>query len=76
MLQDIYDEFVAKAVKRAQAVNVGDPLDAATELGPQVCGPRRWHSFPNTPLHVGQDSFCVLHPLYCREILKPSCPPP
>lgn len=73
MLQDIYDEFVAKAVKRAQAVNVGDPLDAATELGPQVCGPRRRHRFLDTPLH---DSFCVLHPLYCREILQPSCPLP
>lgn len=35
-MQDIYQEFVAKAIARAQAAKVGDPLDEATALGPQV----------------------------------------
>jgi succinate-semialdehyde dehydrogenase/glutarate-semialdehyde dehydrogenase len=30
----IYDRFVPEFVKRMQALKVGDPLDAATELGP------------------------------------------
>ncbi len=35
--EDIYDEFVKKAVIRAQNRKVGDPFDDDTEQGPQVC---------------------------------------
>jgi acyl-CoA reductase-like NAD-dependent aldehyde dehydrogenase len=34
-LQDIYDEFVTRATAHARSA-MGDPLDANTELGPQV----------------------------------------
>lgn len=34
--EDIYDEFVKKAVARAQNRKVGDPFDDDTEQGPQV----------------------------------------
>ncbi len=34
--EDIYDEFVKKAVQRAQNRKVGDPFDDDTEQGPQV----------------------------------------
>lgn len=34
--EDIYDEFVEKAVKRAKNRKVGDPFDDDTEQGPQV----------------------------------------
>ena len=36
MHEDIYDEFVEKAVKRAKNRKVGDPFDDDTEQGPQV----------------------------------------
>lgn len=36
MHEDIYDEFVKKAVQRAQNRKVGDPFDDDTEQGPQV----------------------------------------
>ena len=35
--ESIYDEFVKKAVARAQNRKVGDPFDDDTEQGPQVC---------------------------------------
>ncbi|KAH3814980.1 retinal dehydrogenase 2-like [Dreissena polymorpha] len=34
--EDIYDEFVKRAVARAQAKKVGDPFDNNNESGPQV----------------------------------------
>lgn len=34
--ESIYDEFVKKAVARAQKRVIGDPFDAKTESGPQV----------------------------------------
>ena len=34
--EDIYDEFVKKAVQRAQNRKVGDPFDDDTEQGPQA----------------------------------------
>lgn len=37
MHESIYDEFVKKAVARAQNRKVGDPFDEDTEQGPQVC---------------------------------------
>jgi len=36
--EDIYDEFVKRAVTRAKARKVGDPWDPTTESGPQVKG--------------------------------------
>ena len=30
----IYDEFIAEVIKRAEAVRIGDPLDADTQVGP------------------------------------------
>lgn len=33
---DIYEPFVARVVDRAQRIKVGDPLDAATEMGAQA----------------------------------------
>ena len=36
MHESIYDEFVKKAVARAQNRKVGDPFDDDTEQGPQV----------------------------------------
>jgi len=35
--EDIYDEFVKRAVARAKAKSVGDPFDLTKESGPQVC---------------------------------------
>lgn len=35
--EDIYDEFVKRAVARAQAKTIGDPFDNKNEYGPQVC---------------------------------------
>jgi len=34
--EDIYDEFVKRAVARAKAKSIGDPYDAKNEYGPQV----------------------------------------
>lgn len=34
--EDIYDKFVAEAVKRFNNVKVGDPLDANTQMGSQI----------------------------------------
>lgn len=34
--EDIYDEFVKKAVARAKVKTIGDPFDAKSEYGPQV----------------------------------------
>jgi acyl-CoA reductase-like NAD-dependent aldehyde dehydrogenase len=34
--EDIYDEFIKKAVERAQKRKVGDPFNETTEQGPQV----------------------------------------
>ncbi len=49
MHEDIYDEFVKKAVQRAQNRKVGDPFDDDTEQGPQVrnnpFGIQKNHSF-------------------------------
>ncbi len=39
--EDIYDDFVARVVSRAEAHVVGDPLDAATTLGPLVSAAQR-----------------------------------
>ena len=36
--EDIYEEFVAKAVEIAKGQTVGDPLDMSSQHGPQV-----WH---------------------------------
>ncbi|XP_060562790.1 aldehyde dehydrogenase 1A1-like isoform X3 [Ruditapes philippinarum] len=35
--EDLYDEFVKKAVARAKAKTIGDPFDTKSEYGPQVC---------------------------------------
>lgn len=34
--EDIYDDFVKRAVARAKAKSIGDPYDAKNEYGPQV----------------------------------------
>lgn len=34
--EDIYDEFVTKAVARAKTKVIGDPYDVKSEYGPQV----------------------------------------
>lgn len=34
---DIYDDFCAALVARAEEVTIGDPLDPATEMGPLAC---------------------------------------
>jgi acyl-CoA reductase-like NAD-dependent aldehyde dehydrogenase len=34
--EDVYDEFLRKAVDRAKAKTVGDPWDAVNESGAQV----------------------------------------
>jgi len=36
---EIYDEFVARLVARASGVRIGDPLEAATEMGPVSTAP-------------------------------------
>jgi aldehyde dehydrogenase (NAD+) len=33
---DIHDDFVGRLAERARAMKVGDPLDPATEMGPQI----------------------------------------
>ena len=35
--EEIYDEFVKRSVKKAKERTVGDPFDAKTINGPQVC---------------------------------------
>ena len=42
--ESIYDEFVKKAVQRAQNRKVGDPFDDDTEQGPQVINFDTLHS--------------------------------
>jgi 5-carboxymethyl-2-hydroxymuconic-semialdehyde dehydrogenase len=34
--QPIYDDFVAAVAERARAIRIGDPFEAATELGPLI----------------------------------------
>jgi aldehyde dehydrogenase (NAD+) len=36
----IYDELVARLVRRAQAIKLGDPMDAAVEMGPIATQPQ------------------------------------
>ena len=35
--EEIYDEFVKRSVEKAKERTVGDPFDAKTINGPQVC---------------------------------------
>ena len=32
--RDLYDEFVEKLAAKAKSIRIGDPFDAATQLGP------------------------------------------
>ncbi|WP_312412676.1 aldehyde dehydrogenase family protein, partial [Shinella sp.] len=34
--ENIFDRFMEKAIKRVKAIKVGDPLDPATQMGPQA----------------------------------------
>jgi aldehyde dehydrogenase len=34
--ESIYDEFMARCLKRIEAIRQGDPLDRTTQMGPQV----------------------------------------
>jgi aldehyde dehydrogenase len=34
--ESIYEEFMARCLRRIQAIRVGDPLDTTTQMGPQV----------------------------------------
>jgi hypothetical protein len=43
--EGIYDEFVKKAVEAAKNWKVGDPFDAATNMGPQVILSYYFHIF-------------------------------
>lgn len=36
----VYDDFMDAFVKKAQSIRVGDPLDPATQMGPQVSQPQ------------------------------------
>lgn len=43
MHEDVYDEFVKRAVARAKAKQVGNPFDNKMEYGPQVRNIRIMH---------------------------------
>ena len=35
--ESIYERFIERAIKRVEAIRVGNPLDPATQMGPQNC---------------------------------------
>jgi betaine-aldehyde dehydrogenase len=39
--REVYDDFVSAFVDHARSLRVGDPLDAATDVGPMVSAPQR-----------------------------------
>jgi acyl-CoA reductase-like NAD-dependent aldehyde dehydrogenase len=39
--REVYDDFVSAFVEQARSLRVGDPLDAATDVGPMVSAPQR-----------------------------------
>jgi acyl-CoA reductase-like NAD-dependent aldehyde dehydrogenase len=39
--QSIYDEFVEKLARKAKTIRIGDPFDAATQLGPVISARQR-----------------------------------
>jgi acyl-CoA reductase-like NAD-dependent aldehyde dehydrogenase len=39
--REVYDDFLAAFVAHARELRVGDPLDAATDVGPMVSAPQR-----------------------------------
>jgi len=39
--REVYDDFVSAFVEHARSLRVGDPLDAATDVGPMVSAPQR-----------------------------------
>ena len=41
MQREVYDDFVEAFVDHARSLRVGDPLDAATDVGPMVSAPQR-----------------------------------
>lgn len=41
VMEEIYDDYVAAFVAHTESLVLGDPLDAATDLGPMVSAPQR-----------------------------------
>lgn len=67
----IYDEFVKKAVKRAQQKKVGDPFDSNTEQGPQVCRPLFFYSFGTYWPSCASSHFSpIVHKCLWPELLR------
>ena len=55
----IYDEFIAEVIKRAEAVRIGDPLDADTQVGPLATEAQR-NRIEET-LVMAQEQGAVIH---------------
>ena len=60
----IYDEFIAEVIKRAEAVRIGDPLDADTQVGPLATEAQR-NRIEET-LVMAQEQGAVIHTGGCR----------
>ncbi len=60
----IYDEFIAEVIKRAEAVRIGDPLDADTQVGPLATEAQR-NRIEET-LVIAQEQGAVIHTGGCR----------
>jgi len=60
----IYDEFISEVIKRAESVQIGDPLDPDTQVGPLATQAQRDRI--ETTLATSQEQGAVIHTGGCR----------
>jgi len=60
----IYDEFISEVIKRAESVQIGDPLDPETQVGPLATQAQRDRI--ETTLATSQEQGAVIHTGGCR----------
>ncbi len=60
----IYEEFISKVIKRAEAVKIGDPLDPETQIGPLATQAQRDRI--EATLAKSQEQGAVIHTGGCR----------
>ena len=60
----IYDEFISEVIKRAESVQIGDPLDPETQVGPLATKAQRDRI--ETTLETSQEQGAIIHTGGCR----------
>ena len=63
--ESIYDTFAKKLAQRADQIQLGDPMDESTQMGPVICRTSldRCKQFIETAITEGGQQICGLEPL-------------